>query len=172
VGPSTEEQAGGCRVQGLSDGVKVHGGKLGEAGAEVSGLGGGGGGGVATGGVEQDDSGEGQDRGKVDLTEELARGPNEWLVGPVFLETRVHAEDGKDWGGWGGRKRGGEDDARDAGVSGVFMQVTRGALGLGQDKKGCHRRRAAHASLATRSMPKMAVSMPEARRMRKKKSEA
>jgi len=97
MGSGTEEDAWGCRLQGLGDGVKVLSGELGEAGAEVSGLGRGGGGGVTAGCVEQVDGGEGEDGGEVDLSQEFARGPNEGGVGAVFVEAWVHAEDGEDW---------------------------------------------------------------------------
>jgi hypothetical protein len=56
----------------LAESVKILGAELGEAAAEVTGLGWGGGWGVATGGVEQEDGGVVKDRREEDLLEHLA----------------------------------------------------------------------------------------------------
>jgi len=120
----------------LAEGVKVLGTELGEAAAEVTGLGWRGGWGVAAGSVEEEDGGVVHDGREVDLLEHLAGGPDEWFVESVLLETRVHAEHGDDGCGGGEGLRAGKKNPGDAGVLRVLVQFTLGALRLWGDKNG------------------------------------
>jgi hypothetical protein len=101
MGPAAEEDLGDGGLDVGAECVQILGGVEGEAGSEVAGLGWRSGRRVAAGRVEENDSGGGQDGGEVDLTEESARGSDEGLVGPVFLEAGVHAEDHEEWCGGG-----------------------------------------------------------------------
>lgn len=72
VGSGAQQDLGDVGLDVLAKGVKVLGTELGEAAAEVTGLGWRGGWGVAAGGVEEEDGGVGDDGREIDLLEHLA----------------------------------------------------------------------------------------------------
>lgn len=135
VGAGAEEDLGDVGLDVLAEGVEILGAELREAAAEVTGFGWGCGWGVAAGGVEEDDGGVVHDGWEVDLLEHAAGGPDERLVESVFLEAGVHAEHGDDGCGGGKGLRAGKKNPGDAGVLRVLVQVTLGALRLGQDQE-------------------------------------